>query len=180
MVGRRLTHHCPCCTLQRGRKTRSLATWVSIFAPPCLKCQQKMKLSHGRSQGGGMGSTEHMPGKVAKAGGSFISAKRRKALASWSLGYTQGCGNKTQGRSRAGEHLQRGTKGMSKRHRVAAHRSEIHQTPLQPRQPCTAQLPSLVRTSPRTWALFHAITSSFHLPGICTGQSRRAGTESAG
>lgn len=179
MVGWRLTHHCPCCTLQRGGKTRSLATWVWIFAPPCLKCQQKTKLSHGCSQGGGMGSTEHMPGKAAKAGGSFISAKRRKALASWSLGYRQGCGNKAQGWSRA-EHPQRGTKGMSKRYRVAVHGSEIDQASLQPRQPCMAQLPIPVTTSPRTWGIFHAIRSSFHLPGICTSQSRRAGAESVG
>lgn len=38
-----------------------------------------------------------MPGNGAEARGSFISAKRRKALVSWSLGYGQGCGNKAQG-----------------------------------------------------------------------------------
>ena len=76
-----------------------------------------------------MGSTERAPGNGAKAGGSFISAKRRKALASRSLGYRQGCGNKAQGWSGAGEHPQRGTKGMSKRYWVPARRSEMHQAP---------------------------------------------------
>lgn len=46
---------------------------------------------------------EHVPGNGAEARGSFISAKRRKALASWSLGYGQGCSNKAQGWSGAGE-----------------------------------------------------------------------------
>lgn len=41
-------------------------------------------------------------GNAAKVGGSSISAKRRKVLASWNLGYQQGCGNKVKGWS--GEH----------------------------------------------------------------------------
>lgn len=97
MVRQRLIQRCPCHTPQRGGQTWSLATWEWIFAPLCLKCQWKTKLSHGRSQGGGTGNTEQTPGNAAKAGGSFISAKRRKTLVSWGLGYRQGCGNKAQG-----------------------------------------------------------------------------------
>lgn len=60
------------------------------------------------------------------------------------------------------------------------HRSETHQAPPYPGQPCMAWLPIPMRTSPRSQGLLQAITSSVHLPGICTGRGRTAGAACIG